>query len=44
MFPHQQYFKLLKKYDVPVLINSDSHFPDLINSGRLEAMQMLQQA
>ena len=44
MFPHQQYFKLLKKYDVPVLINSDSHFPNLINSGRPEAMQMLQQA
>ncbi len=40
-FPNERYFKWLKYYNVPVLINSDTHYPDLINSGRFEAMNLL---
>ena len=42
-FPHQQFWNLLKKYDAPVLFNSDAHFPELINSGRDEAMAMFKE-
>ena len=38
LFPHVRYFKMLKRYGAPVLFNSDAHFPQLINSGRMEAM------
>lgn len=40
-FPNERYFDWLKKYDVPVLVNSDVHFPELINSGRMSAMKLL---
>lgn len=40
-FPNERYFKWLKKYNVPILINSDAHYPELINSGRLEAINLL---
>lgn len=40
-FPNERYFKWLKEYDVPVLVNSDVHFPELINSGRDEAFRLL---
>ena len=42
-FPHQQFWQLLKKYDAPVLFNSDAHFPELINSGRDDAMAMFKE-
>ena len=38
LFPHVRYFKMLKRYGAPVLFNSDAHFPQFINSGRMEAM------
>lgn len=40
-FPNECYFDWLKEYDVPVLVNSDVHFPELINAGRLEAISLL---
>jgi len=40
-FPHLDLFKLLNKQSVPVMVNTDSHFPDLINAGRKEALQLL---
>ena len=40
-FPGERYFKWLKDYNAPILVNSDTHFPDLINSGRLEAIKLL---
>ncbi|MBR6284642.1 MAG: histidinol-phosphatase [Muribaculaceae bacterium] len=43
-FPHSRYFALLKKYQAPVIINSDAHYPALLNSGRPEALRLLQQA
>ncbi len=40
-FPNQRYFSMLKKYNAPIVVNSDVHFPNLINSGRFEAMNLL---
>ena len=42
-FPHQQFWHLLKKYDAPVVFNSDAHFPELVNAGRAEAMTMFKE-
>ena len=36
-FPNERYFSILKRYGVPVVFNSDAHYPALINSGRKEA-------
>lgn len=35
-FPGKRYFHILKKYEIPVIINSDAHYPALINAGREE--------
>ena len=43
-FPHLRYFGLLKKYQPPIIINSDAHYPALLDSGRAQALQLLQQA
>lgn len=40
-FPNERYFEWLKRYNAPVLYNSDVHFPHLINSGREEAMKRM---
>lgn len=39
-FPNERYFHLLKKYEIPVIFNSDAHHPDLINAGRPEAISI----
>lgn len=43
-FPHSDLFKLLYKHNIPVMVNSDSHFPDLINAGRAEVLALLKVA
>lgn len=43
-FPHHQFMPLLKDLNIPVMVNSDCHFPDLVNDGRQEAITMLQEA
>lgn len=40
-FPNEKFYEWLKKYDAPLLINSDSHYPKLINAGRIETMEKL---
>lgn len=40
-FPNERFYDLLKKYDAPLLINSDSHYPKLINAGRMETIEKL---
>ncbi len=40
-FPNIKYFAMLKKYKAPVVINSDAHYPTLLNSGRNEARRLL---
>lgn len=39
-FPNQRYFELLKKYEIPVVVNSDAHYPERINAGRMEAIEL----
>lgn len=38
LFPNERYFCLLKKYNIPIIFNSDAHYPDKINAGRMEAI------
>lgn len=40
-FPASKYFQLIKKYDAPCLVNSDAHYPELLNAGREEAIALL---
>lgn len=40
-FPHERYFKRVNELNIPVTVNSDSHFPEYINDGRYEALNML---
>ncbi len=40
-FPNLKYFGMLKRFNAPVVVNSDAHYPTLINSGRLEAIKLL---
>lgn len=39
-FPNARYMRLVKKAGIPVLFNSDAHYPTLINAGRMEAMEL----
>lgn len=43
-FPGKRYFSRLKKEGIPVVFNSDAHYPHLINAGRFEAIEMFRQA
>lgn len=43
-FPNERYFGLLKELGIRILVNSDAHFPEKINSGRPEALAALKQA
>ena len=40
-FPNSRYFELIRQYNPMVLINSDTHFPHLIDSGRNDAIEIL---
>lgn len=44
LFPDSRYFSLLKRYQTPVVFNSDAHYPALINAGRFEAMRLYQES
>lgn len=43
-FPNERYFGMLKELGIRVLVNSDAHFPEKINNGRLEALIALKRA
>lgn len=43
-FPDEHYFKQLLQLGIPVQVNSDAHYPDLINDGRPEALAALKKA
>lgn len=43
-YPNERYFLLLKELGARVQVNSDSHFPERINSGRPEALAALKEA
>ena len=39
-FPDYSFWNLLKKYDAPILFNTDVHFPHLVESGRQQAIEL----
>lgn len=43
-FPQRCHFPLLKKLGIPLVVNSDAHRPELVNAGRMEALQALKEA
>lgn len=43
-YPNETNFSLIRDMRIPVLVNSDSHFPELVNDGRAEALQALRLA
>ncbi len=40
-YPNMKYFGMLKRFNAPVVVNSDAHYPTLLNSGRMEALKLL---
>ena len=42
--PSNEHFALLKELNIPVVVDSDAHRPENINSGREEALQTLKKA
>mgnify|MGYP002507936065 CR=1 FL=1 len=43
-FPNERYFSYLHGLGVKVQVNSDAHYPELINNGRPEALRALKRA
>ena len=43
MFPNVKYFKWLKELNIPVMVNSDAHLPQLINDNRALAFEWLRE-
>ena len=43
IFPRKEYLGLLKEMNIPVMVNSDCHYPDLVNDGREEAFNILKE-
>jgi histidinol-phosphatase (PHP family) len=43
-YPHISSYKELRKRRIPVVVNSDCHFPDLVNDGRNETLDLLKDA
>ena len=44
VYPHTDYQHRLRELDIPVMVNSDCHYPDLVNDGRAEAFELLKKA
>lgn len=44
LYPHSDYLHRLRELDIPVMVNSDCHYPDLVNDGRAEAFELLKKA
>lgn len=42
-YPHTDYLHRLLELNIPVMVNSDCHYPDLVNDGRAEAFQILKE-
>jgi len=40
-YPNEENFALIREMHIPVLVNSDSHYPEFVNDGRTEALQAL---
>lgn len=44
IFPHEKYMKLICQLQIPVMVNSDCHYPNLVNDGREGTFQILKEA
>lgn len=44
LFPRMEYLSVLKDMNIPVMVNSDCHYPDLVNDGREKAFELLKLA
>ena len=44
LFPSPSVWPILLKAGVPIVVNSDAHYPALINASRPEALAMLEKA
>lgn len=42
-FPNRQNFRLLKELNIPVLVNSDAHLPELVNDSREIVLNLLKE-
>lgn len=42
-YPHRRFFPLIKELNIPVMVNSDCHFPNLVNDGREEGFRLLKE-
>lgn len=43
-FPNKEHFSLIRELNIPLMVNSDSHYPEKINEGRTEALSALKEA
>ena len=43
-YPHRDYLHKLCELGIPVMVNSDCHYPDLVNDGRTDAFGLLEKA
>lgn len=43
-YPHRNSFKELKERNIPIMINADTHYPDLVCDGYKIAVRMLKEA
>ena len=43
-YPNKRYFSFLKELGIRVQVNSDAHYPERINNGRVEALAALKKA
>ena len=41
LFPSPQWLQMLRQRHIPVVVNSDAHFPQLINAGRQKGLSLL---
>jgi histidinol-phosphatase (PHP family) len=41
IFPNERYIPQLLRARVPIVVNSDAHYPDLINAGRPQTLNLL---
>ena len=44
LFPSVEWFPLLRRLGLKLVVNSDCHYPERVDSGRFQALQLLRQA
>ncbi|MGL5681736.1 MAG: histidinol-phosphatase [Marinifilaceae bacterium] len=43
LFPNEKHWLKIKELQIPIVINSDAHFPEKVNEGRMEAIALLKE-